>query len=193
MIITEFSDHWGGSGVFSKDTRDLRHKPSLLLRGWIQRHCHLSRFSQSGPTHGLQATCSPAWLATQPTSCSVPSQWQPACTHHSVTTKHWCAINHIWAETRTRRGNSAVLTKVTANNVMHFNTLAKHSPGNSEKYAALFSVLIQEFENRLQDGQKNHLSSGIFATPFWVDKYFFQNECIVAIRLSTKKNLIVSL
>lgn len=37
---------------------------------------------------------------------------------------------------------------------MHFDMLAKHSPVNSEKYAALLSVLMKEFENRLQDCQE---------------------------------------
>jgi len=35
---------------------------------------------------------------------------------------------------------------VIANNLMHFDTLAKHSPVNSEKYADLLSVLIKEFK-----------------------------------------------
>ena len=32
--------------------------------------------------------------------------------------------------------------QVMANNFMHLNTLAKHSPANNKKYAALLSVLI---------------------------------------------------
>ena len=39
--------------------------------------------------------------------------------------------------------------QIKANNFMHFNTLAKHSPVNSEKYAALLFDLIQE--NKFQD------------------------------------------
>ena len=39
-------------------------------------------------------------------------------------------------------------TPSKANNFMHFDTLAKHSPVNSKKYAALLFHLIQEFENR---------------------------------------------
>jgi len=38
-----------------------------------------------------------------------------------------------------------VLTQVVANNVLHFDTLAKHSPVNREKYTVVLSVLIQEF------------------------------------------------
>jgi len=39
---------------------------------------------------------------------------------------------------------------------MQFDTLAKHIPVNSEKYAALPSILIKEFENRFQDCRKIH-------------------------------------
>ena len=49
---------------------------------------------------------------------------------------------------------------------MHFDTLAKHSPVNSEKYAALIFDLIQEFENRFQDFHENNQYFAIFATPF---------------------------
>ena len=38
-----------------------------------------------------------------------------------------------------------------ANNVIYFDTLAKHSPVNGEKYTALLSILIKKSENRLQD------------------------------------------
>ena len=69
-------------------------------------------------------------------------------------TKHQCAINPIWAETMTRRGNNAVLTRVMANNCMHFDTLTKHSPVNSKKYTAIFSIVIKQFENKIQDYKK---------------------------------------
>ena len=38
-----------------------------------------------------------------------------------------------------------------ANNFMPFHTIAKHSPANSEKYAAVLCILIKEFENGFQD------------------------------------------
>ena len=41
--------------------------------------------------------------------------------------------------------------QVAANNCMHFDMLAKHSPVIREKCAAVLSVLIEEFQNRLQD------------------------------------------
>ena len=41
--------------------------------------------------------------------------------------------------------------QVMANNCMPFDTLAEHSPVNSEKHAAMLSILIKEFENRFQD------------------------------------------
>lgn len=61
---------------------------------------------------------------------------------------------------------------------------------NSERYAAVFSVLIKESENRCHDLKKNHFF-GTFATPFSVDKCitckFSQGTYRVAIRHSTKK------
>ena len=52
---------------------------------------------------------------------------------------------------------------------MHFDTLAKHSPVNSEKYTALLFDLIQEFENRFQDFWENNQYFAILATPFSVN------------------------
>lgn len=40
----------------------------------------------------------------------------------------------------------AALTQVMANNIMHFNTPAKHCTVNSKKYAVMLSILIKEFE-----------------------------------------------
>lgn len=57
---------------------------------------------------------------------------------------------HTWAGSGTR---GAVLTLVIANKFMVFDTLVKHSPVGSKKHAAVPSVLIEEFENRFQDGQ----------------------------------------
>ena len=51
---------------------------------------------------------------------------------------------------------------------MHFDTLAKHSPVNSEKYAASLFDLIQEFKNRFQDFRENNQYFATFATPFSV-------------------------
>jgi len=34
---------------------------------------------------------------------------------------------------------------------MEFDRLAKHSPVNSNKYAAVVSILVKEFENGFQD------------------------------------------
>ena len=44
--------------------------------------------------------------------------------------------------------------QVMANNCMPFDTLAEHSPVNSEKHAAMLCILIKEFENRFQDCKK---------------------------------------
>ena len=56
-----------------------------------------------------------------------------------------------------------------ANNFIRFDTLAKHSPVNSEKHAASLFDLIQEFENRFQDFWENNQYFAIFFTPFLVD------------------------
>jgi len=42
-----------------------------------------------------------------------------------------------------------VLTQVKANNCMCFDTLAKYRALNSEENAAMLSVLIKEFENKI--------------------------------------------
>lgn len=56
-----------------------------------------------------------------------------------------------------------------ANDLMHFDVLAKHRPVNSKKYATLLSGLIKEFGNRKTCSQKNHHFFCIFVTPFSVD------------------------
>jgi len=48
----------------------------------------------------------------------------------------------------------AALTQIMANNRMHCNTLAEHCPMDGKNHAAMLSVFIQEFENRLQDLKK---------------------------------------
>lgn len=40
-----------------------------------------------------------------------------------------------------------------ANNAIHFYILSKHSPMKSEKYTAMLSDLIRDFENSFQDCQ----------------------------------------
>ena len=61
------------------------------------------------------------------------------------------------------------MAQIKVNNFMHFDALAKHSPVNSEKYAALLFNLIQEFEDRFQNFQENNQYFAIFVTPFSVD------------------------
>ncbi len=41
--------------------------------------------------------------------------------------------------------------QVMANNFMHFDTLAKYCTVDSEKYAAMFSILVKEFKNTFQN------------------------------------------
>jgi len=50
-----------------------------------------------------------------------------------------------------RRALRAVLTQVMAHNCMHFDTLAKHRALNSKEHAAVLSILIKEFENRIRE------------------------------------------
>ena len=69
-----------------------------------------------------------------------------------------------------------------ANNFIRFDTLAKHSPVNSEKHAASLFDLIQEFENRFQDFWENNQYFAIFETQFSINintlPANFQMECI---------------
>ena len=44
-----------------------------------------------------------------------------------------------------------MLTQVMANQFIDFDRLAKRSPANSGKHAAMLSVFIREFEKRFQD------------------------------------------
>ena len=71
--------------------------------------------------------------------------------------------------------------QIRANNFMHFDTLAEHSPVNSRKYAALPFNVIQEFENRFQDFWENNQYFVTSTTPFSVDINMlpasFQMEC----------------
>lgn len=53
---------------------------------------------------------------------------------------------------------------------MHFDTWAKHSPGNSKKYAASLSVLVKELKKRFQGCKnKHHQFFSLDLTPFSVD------------------------
>ncbi len=90
--------------------------------------------------------------------------------------------------------------QAVANNFMHFDVLAKHSPVNSEKYAAVLSILIKEFENRFQDLQKKHqffccccICNSVFSTNKYIACTFSQGMCRVAIKYSIQKKFIMSL
>jgi len=37
-------------------------------------------------------------------------------------TEHWCVISTVWVKTRAQELLSVVLTQITANNFMHFDT-----------------------------------------------------------------------
>jgi len=97
------------------------------------------------------------------------------------TTTRWYVIGTVWAETRVWGEYSAASTQVMANNVMSFDTLDRHSPVNSEKYAAVLSILIKQFKHSFQDCRKEHQFC-IFATLFSVGintlPAHFQMECV---------------
>ena len=99
-----------------------------------------------------------------------------AHTHCSATTKYWCVMGSVWAETRTRRRHSAALTQVTANNFMHFDTLAKHRSVNSKQNAAMLSILIKESENRFQEFGRNILHfQSTYINYLWIFKWNVYN------------------
>lgn len=95
----------------------------------------------------------------------------------------WKTISTVWAETGTWGGCSAVLAQVMANNWVHSDTLAKHGPVNSkQKYSAVFSVLIKELENKLQDWRKHpffwYICGSLFSQHKYIKTEDFQMECI---------------
>jgi len=69
----------------------------------------------------------------------------------SAPAEHRRIMKPIRAATWAWGGYNEALAQVMANRFMHLDTLAKHSPVNSEKYAAMLSILIHELENRFQD------------------------------------------
>ena len=81
---------------------------------------------------------------------------------------------------------------------MHFDTLAKHSPVNSKKCAAVLFLLIKEFENRFQDCWKKILifwsiCNSIFSQHKYITCEFSDGMYRAAIRYSTQRFHHVSL
>ena len=141
------------------------------VRMWWKGSVVGKRLEQACPTHGLWAACSLAQLILW------PAHWmaQPSperTTHRSTTATQWCTVN---TELQLGHGESAVLTQVMANNFMHFDTLAKHSPVNSKKYAAIL------WQRNLRTGFKTAQKDLQFFWCFSIfsqHKYIFQMECI---------------
>jgi len=77
-----------------------------------------------------------------------------------------------------------VRIQATANKFLDFDTLAKHSPVNSKKYAAALSAFIKEIENRFQDGPKK--SSIIWFISNFIFSQFGQFANIECIQLQSK-------
>lgn len=128
-----------------------------------------------------------ACKAATPHHHSSSSAQPQAHTHCSAATKHHCTIN---TKLKPGHGESTVLTQIMANNCISFDTLAKQSY-KMQKYTALISVLMKEFENWFQDCKKHF---GKFATPFSFDtNTFFQMGCTNLQSDSQLKNLIMSL
>ena len=54
------------------------------------------------------------------------------------------------------KGSVQCVTQIMSNNCMHFDTVVNHRPVISEKYAAVLSVLVKEFENVSRLEKKNN-------------------------------------
>ena len=112
-------------------------------------------------------------------------------------TQQWLSIDALLpylGRNQEKERNSAVLTQVMANKFIYFDTLARHAPVNSKKYAAVLSVLIKEFENRFQDCKKKSSISVcniIFNWYKYITCKFSNGMYRVAIRYS--ENLAISL
>jgi hypothetical protein len=52
---------------------------------------------------------------------------------------------------------------------MYFLVLAKYNPKNSEKYASLILIIINEFKTRFEDFLKSNQLFAILSIPFSVD------------------------
>lgn len=128
-----------------------------------------------------------SWHCNLPLPCNIiaaalPTEWlslrhAPIAHQQTNRNNHQCAINAVWTEIRARGRHITVPTQVMANNIMCFDTLVKQSPVNSEKYAALLCILIEEFENRFQDRKKRRFF-GVCNSTFIPHKSIFQMECI---------------
>lgn len=118
----------------------LMSEKKLILVSLLYQAC-----LSCGPLH--VASCRQLSLAHKltmqqpPSLCqhgSVPSlqnglSCHQAHTHCSAITNYQCAMNAASVETRAKGGCSAVIGQVTENSCMHFHTVAKHSPVNSDK------------------------------------------------------------
>lgn len=93
-------------------------------------------------------------------------------------------------------GHTAVPAQVMANTFMQLDTLAKHSPVNSEKYTAVLTILLKGFESSSKTAKKlsffwylcDSISISVNARPAG-----FQMECIKLQADIHLKTLIISL
>lgn len=137
-------------------TRSLLSPASLASQQSQCQGCSRMQISTwvSRGTSNLWAVHCLALLTMQPAPCPTPS-WRPhhtslGITHHQPN----ITMQLILPGLKPGHGEGAVLTQVTANNFTHFDILAKCSPVNRKKHAAVLSLLIKESENKFQDEQK---------------------------------------
>lgn len=112
-------------------------------------------------THSPLDACGLVQLTVQPGLYSMPSWWwfcpTGTMTGCTVVTQQQPNISALLTPLRLKLGHregTVQCSQVMANKFMEFNTLAKNSPVNSEKYTGVLSVLIKECANRFQDCKK---------------------------------------
>ena len=83
-----------------------------------------------------------------------------------------------------------MLTPVMANKLMCFDVLAKHSPENSKKHAALLSICLRNLRINFKSAEKKkYIYIYIFVDLFLVNTCTFSNGMYgVVIRYSTQKS-----
>lgn len=72
-----------------------------------------------------------------------------------------------------------MLTLVMANKLMCFDVLAKHSPENSKKHAALLSIWLRNLRINFKSAEKKNIYIFIYLwICFWSIPVHFQMECM---------------
>jgi len=120
------------------------------------------------------AASSPARFTMLPTTIIVaPSQWQ-LCSRSAIISQHQPMISVLLTLSGLKPGHGAQCSTNSSygeKKITDFAAIVKHSPVNCEECAAVLSVLIKEFQNRLQPYKKNYQFFGLYATPFSIHVY----------------------